>query len=60
VNCTKNHHANVGMSSPYNQWSYPNMSCPYQKHLILDSDTTYQKIYDILCSDRRYQTIYDI
>ena len=30
VNCTKNHYANVGTSSPYNQWSYPMVSCPRQ------------------------------
>ena len=29
VNCTKNHYANVGTSSPYKQWSYPMVSCPH-------------------------------
>ena len=33
VNCTKNHYANVGTSSPYKQWSYPMVSCPHQKGL---------------------------
>ena len=32
VNCTKNHYANVGTSSPYKQWSYPMVSCPH--HLV--------------------------
>ena len=30
VNCTKNHYANIGMKSPYNQWSYPKVSYPHQ------------------------------
>ena len=30
VSYTKNHYAKVGMSSPYNQRSYPKVSCPYQ------------------------------
>ena len=29
VNCTKNHYANVGTSSPYKQWSYSMVSCPH-------------------------------
>jgi hypothetical protein len=28
VNCTQNYYANIGTSAPYNQWSYPMMSCP--------------------------------
>jgi hypothetical protein len=31
VNCTKNYCANVGTSSPYNQCSYPKVSCPHQQ-----------------------------
>jgi hypothetical protein len=30
VNCSKNHYANIGTSSPYKQWSYPMVSCPHQ------------------------------
>jgi hypothetical protein len=33
VNCTKNHYANVGTSSPYKQWLYPMVSCPH--HVVL-------------------------
>ena len=29
VSCTKSYYANVEMSSPSNQWSYPKVSCPY-------------------------------
>jgi hypothetical protein len=35
VNCTKNHYAKVGMRSPYNQWSYPKVCCPYTSLLLI-------------------------
>jgi hypothetical protein len=31
VNCTQNYYANLGTSTPYNQWSYAMVSCPHQK-----------------------------
>jgi hypothetical protein len=31
VNYTQNYYANIGMSAPYNQWSYPMVSCPHQR-----------------------------
>ena len=37
VNCTKNHYANIGISSPYNQWSYLKVSCPHQKGDMLNA-----------------------
>jgi hypothetical protein len=30
VNYTQNYYANVGTSTPYNQWSYPLVLCPHQ------------------------------
>jgi hypothetical protein len=31
VNCTQNYYANVGMSAPYNKWSYLLVSCPHHR-----------------------------
>jgi hypothetical protein len=31
VNCTQNYYANIGTSAPYNQWSYPMVSCPHHR-----------------------------
>jgi hypothetical protein len=31
VNCIQNYYVNVGMSAPYNQWSYPLVSCPHHE-----------------------------
>ena len=34
MNCTNNHYANIGMSSPYNHLSYPMVSCPHHPSLF--------------------------
>jgi hypothetical protein len=40
VNCTQNYYTNVRTSGPYNQWSYPLVSCPHQQGRLRARDRT--------------------
>jgi hypothetical protein len=61
VNCTQNYYANVGTSAPYNQWSYPLVSCPHLLGSILiprwkANRCVRQKGRNSLCIQCSYQT----
>ena len=40
VKYTRNYHAHVGMSSPYNQWSYPKVSCSHHPPLLKEKPSS--------------------
>jgi hypothetical protein len=53
VNCTQNYYVNVETSTPYNQWSYPLVSCPHHPWWGRDSRSSvrFKITIDLVGSD---------